>query len=175
MNEHALIKSLSEISDIVRLKGMTVDYDHSCARLSKVLKLKNSTELNQLMALMGQHVFLKNIFSEYLWASPLFAHTMGFAEEEDLIGKTDFDFPWDHAMGIFHQAADEQVLVSESPLHRKEHWILENGEDRVMSLCRYPVFDERGQLFGILGAGKEEFIPMALPQVTKSTAIKLMI
>jgi hypothetical protein len=98
MNDHELAEIFSDVLDFVRLKKIP-----SCSKnnekqlvekFSTMLKISETKELNKILSLLPHFGFFKNIFSEYLWCTPMYAKKMGFDAPEDLMGKSDLYFPW---------------------------------------------------------------------------------
>ena len=122
----------------------------------KALRLEDSKEVKNILNLLPRFGFFKNIFSEYVWCTPSFAKHMGFEHPEDLLGKSDLCFPWSLDMALHFQAADETVLLSGLPTVKREAWMFDHStHDLILDLHRYPVFDQKGEIVGVFGVGKE--------------------
>jgi hypothetical protein len=190
MNDQELGDIFSDLFDFVSLSKCLVAPEKMALKLSqfsKILKMgedsSSSTlykkELNKIMELLPNFGFFKNIFSEYLWCTPMYAHKMGFDSPEDLIGKSDLYFPWSFEMATCYQEADELVLLTAESTHRKEEWIFEyelENENRdkniIVSMHRYPVFDRQGHVIGVFGVGKEDVVATQLSKMSFSLGQK---
>lgn len=158
MKEHIITKTLADICDLVRFRGVYADYDDCCKRLQKMLKITDAIEINRIMMNLNHQVFFKNMFSEYLWSSPRFAHMLGVADADEMAGQNDYEMGWSHEMATQIQEADEYVLIHANTSTRSEHWVLPDGVDRVFEVHRYPVFDENNYVIGILGVAREQVL-----------------
>lgn len=82
-------------------------------------------------------------------------HNMGLHSEAEVLGKDDFElYPKEVAEAFF--ADDQSVLQSGQPvLDREEYLFDENGEKRWLLTSKLPLLDERGQVAGLIGIGRD--------------------
>jgi hypothetical protein len=172
MNDQELVEVFSNMFDWVRLKNSLLhDLSHQneiFLKFKNLLKIKDPSELNKIIKLMPSYGFFKNIFSEYLWCTPMYAKKMGFENPEDLMGKSDLSFPWSFSMATAYQEADELVLLASEPTHRKEQWLFqESQQDIIAVMHRYPVFDRQGHVIGVFGVGQEDVVSMQMARISE--------
>ncbi|MCX6149554.1 MAG: PAS domain S-box protein [Ignavibacteriales bacterium] len=79
----------------------------------------------------------------------------GAKSEAEILGKTDFDFyPKELAEGFF--ADDQSVMQSGKPVLNKEEYVIdENGHQRWLLTSKLPLKDEKGNITGIVGIGRD--------------------
>ena len=78
----------------------------------------------------------------------------GVESEKEILGKTDFDlYPKELAEGFF--ADDQSVIQSGKPvLNREEYLFNEKGEKQWLLTSKLPLKDEKGNIVGIVGIGR---------------------
>lgn len=80
---------------------------------------------------------------------------MGVHSEAEFVGKTDFDFfPKEIAEGFF--ADDQSVIQTGKPVINREEYVLdEQGRKRWLLTSKLLLRDEKGQIAGLVGIGRE--------------------
>jgi PAS domain S-box-containing protein len=79
----------------------------------------------------------------------------GVKSEAEILGKTDFDFyPKELADGFFTN--DQSVMQSGEPVLNKEEYIIDvNGHQKWLLTSKLPLKDEKGNIIGIVGIGRD--------------------
>jgi PAS domain S-box-containing protein len=80
---------------------------------------------------------------------------IGAKAEEEVLGKTDFDFyPKEIAEGFF---ADDQLVIQKNQpvINREEYLIDKNGEKRWLLTSKIPMLDDNGIVIGLVGIGRD--------------------
>ena len=105
-------------------------------------------EYRNLLESIPQRIFYKDLNSNFIGINKSLAEDLGLSEK-DVVGKTDFDlFPAD--LAILHQKDDQEIIEKRITTDRHEiHSI--HGEERNVRTTKSPVFDENGQVVGVLG------------------------
>lgn len=124
---------------------------------------KRSSELyerTQLLENILEHfpgtVFWKDTESVYRGCNTGFAQTAGLHDPSDIIGKTDFDLPWNSSEAPACRADDGQVMNSKVPkLHIEETQHLSSGEVRWVDTSKLPLFNSFGKVIGVLGVSTD--------------------
>ncbi len=100
-------------------------------------------------------IFAKDSQGHKIVANLADLSNMGCDSEFDAIGKTDFDFfPKEVAEGFF--ANDFSVIkTGNSILKREEFFIDKNGEKRWLLTSKLPLKDEKGNIVGLIGIGRD--------------------
>ena len=92
-------------------------------------------------------IYWKNKKGEYLGCNNFVSEMAGM---KDIVGKTDFDFPWkEYATQI--RNVDQQVIKTNTPIELEEHPILANGQQIIMLTHKTPLKDEQENIVGIMG------------------------
>ena len=138
----------------VKLYGVNQDIDER-KRAEEALRNSQQMLLNSLDQFPGV-VFWKDRQSVYLGCNRAFSTGAGFANPEDIIGKTDFDCPWAETEAIAYRADDSAVMSSgQSQLGIIEPQHQADGRVAWFDTSKVPLIDEQGYVFGVLGASRD--------------------
>jgi PAS domain S-box-containing protein len=97
-------------------------------------------------------IFLKDLQGRYMLVNKSFRETVKLTEEQ-LIGKTDFDFEnQEHAEQ--YKRSDEEIIRTLKPLEQEEVMSTPQGP-RHLHYIKFPLLDENGQIFAISGFGSD--------------------
>lgn len=116
---------------------------------------KQICESQQMLQLVldyiPQHVFWKDRNSVYLGCNRNFARIAGL-EPQELIGKTDYDLPWQKEEADFYRECDRRVMQADRPeLHIIETQHQADGKEAWVDTNKMPFHDAEGNVVGILG------------------------
>jgi two-component system aerobic respiration control sensor histidine kinase ArcB len=99
----------------------------------------------------NHYIFWKDKNSIYLGCNQALALTLGFTSCTEIIGKTDYDLPTPKEQSDAYRADDRAIMLSGKPkLNIEEYQTLDDGKTRVLSTSKFPLFDNQGQVYGIL-------------------------
>ena len=99
-------------------------------------------------------VWLKNQDGVFLACNAIFERLYG-AKEQDIIGKTDYDFvPKD--LADFFREQDHKAMAAGKPTINEE-WVTfsDNGHRALLETIKTPMTDDRGELIGVLGIARD--------------------
>ncbi len=114
--------------------------------------MKETDILKLFINNIPQYVFWKDRNSVYLGCSKNFSKSAGFESSEEIIGKTDYDFPWSTEEADFFREIDRKVMEScKSQLNFEEPQTLVDGSIRWLSTSKIPLFNDNNEVIGILG------------------------
>lgn len=100
-------------------------------------------------------IFVKDTALRYVAASRCFAHLVGHADGEALIGKTDHDI-FSPALAAAYTSDDRRILESGQPqIEKLEHLPIQDGRVRYSSTSKHLIHDPTGLLVGIYGLGRD--------------------
>lgn len=118
------------------------------------LKTEPLSLIQQLIDIIPDHIFVKDIHSKFTLANTWVAKNSGVNSTEEVIGKTDFDFfPKRLAQKYYN---DEQKVISTGePLINEHEKVLINGRIRWYSTTKIPIYDDHGHITGIVGIGRD--------------------
>jgi PAS domain S-box-containing protein len=96
-------------------------------------------------------VFWKDEQLHFKWCNQKFAEQFGFKTPQEIIGKTDYDFPWSPQLRDKYIGDDKQILVTGiSKLNYEEQQRQRDGSIRILLVSKIPIFKGK-KIIGILG------------------------
>ena len=164
MNVENVSKSLQEISDIIRWRGVFAEYDHCAVLLMDLLKTDDTVLINDILMNFSNPVYWKDVCSDYQWCSSNYASLMALDDAKKVIGKSDFDFGLGLHMATDVQEADELALLQGKATLEEREVGLPDGTTRQLRTKRFPLYDDKNHIIGLLGIVKEIFTPMPSSQ-----------
>jgi two-component system aerobic respiration control sensor histidine kinase ArcB len=131
--------------------------------------LNNDLIVKELLNILPNHVFWKDINGIYRGCNKVFAQGLGFSSEEEIIGKSDYDLPIDKKLSDLYRQDDLSVMKSQSPkLNIEEEQTFTNGKKIYLLTSKVPIFDEGRNVVGILGV----YIDITQRKVAENELIK---
>ena len=100
-------------------------------------------------------IYCKDIDGRKTLANPTELKLLGAKSAGEVLGKTDFDFyPEEIAAGFF---ADDQLVIKkrEPVLNREEYLLDEQGNKKWLLTSKIPMKDEKGDVIGLVGIGRD--------------------
>lgn len=124
-----------------------------CRDLAAHLRAQEGGALAALLDESADFFFIKNVESQFLYASRAFLAAMGRRREE-VLGKSDFDLSPPHfAEGYY---ADETRLFDRRlPVIRIEETLTPGGERFYVSTFKIAICDRQGNLLGLAGFSRK--------------------
>ena len=127
-------------------------------RDDKSLGIQFQTKRNQLRALidaMPDSIYIKDRESRFVIANKQIASVMGKNHPKEVIGKTDFDF-YEHDIAQTYYDDEQKIIQTGEPIVNKEEYGRDgNGKLIYKSTTKVPYLDEKGQIIGIIGIGRD--------------------
>ncbi|MDJ0735915.1 MAG: PAS domain S-box protein [Nostocaceae cyanobacterium] len=116
-------------------------------------QLRQSQQMLQLILdHIPQSAFWKDRNSVYLGCNRKFALDANVGLPENIIGKTDYDFPWTREEADWYRQCDRQVMESNQvELHIIETQQHADGKQIWLDTNKIPLHDAKGNVVGILG------------------------
>jgi PAS domain S-box-containing protein len=141
--EGKAVRMVGALSDITRQKRL----EH------KLVEERNL--LRTLIDHLPDCIYAKDSLTRKVMANSADLVNLGFEREADVLGKTDFDFfPNDIAAAFL--ADDNTVLKSgQAIVNREEKVVRSGGEIRWLLTSKVPWRDDRGQIIGLIGIGRD--------------------
>lgn len=116
---------------------------------------RERTLLRTLIDNLPDCVYVKDHEARKLLANPADLENMGLKKEEEALGKTDFEIFPHHIAEQFYRD-DMYVLRNGKPLlNREERLVRPSGEEYWLLSSKIPLFDEKGQVIGLVGIGRD--------------------
>ena len=115
---------------------------------------ENEARLRTLVRSIPDLVWLKDVNGIYLACNRMFERFFG-AKEEDIVGKTDYDFV-DRELADFFREHDRKAMAAGMPTSNEE-WITynDNGQRALLETVKTPMCDSEGRLIGVLGIARD--------------------
>ncbi|WP_170830020.1 PAS domain S-box protein [Williamwhitmania taraxaci] len=133
---------ISTIIDITEQKRITQELE------------KNENQLHTLVQTIPDLVWLKDNNGVYLACNWMFERFVG-AKEEEIIGKTDFDFvPAD--LAEFFRKNDSMAMAAGFPT-KNEEWVTfaDDGHKALLETTKMPLIGNNKKLIGVMGIARE--------------------
>jgi PAS domain S-box-containing protein len=107
--------------------------------------------LDRMLELTPDHVYFKDRKSRFVRTSAQHARWLGCPDEEQLWGKTDFDFfSTEHSTQAFSD--EQQIMETGKPmLDYEEKETFEDGSERWVKTSKWPLLNASGQIIGTFG------------------------
>ena len=153
---YAPINAWYEISAYPSLTGLSVYFKDITER--KLIEQRLKAERNLLRTLIDNlphSVYFKDRDARKLISNKVDYELLGLKTEEEVLGKTDLEIlPPPIASAAYEQ--DNMILNSGKPLINYEHfYTTPNGTWIAMLTTKIPLFDEKNEVIGLLGIGRD--------------------
>lgn len=110
----------------------------------------------QLLRYSREKIFIKDANLIYCAASTKFAQMAGWKDENDLIGKTDFDIFEDQALAQRYRDDDLKLIAQNTDLIDYIEPLTEkDGKPRYASTSKFILRDDNGNFMGLVGVSRD--------------------
>jgi len=100
-------------------------------------------------------IYVKDLRGVYRLDNLAHTRSIGAEHQEDVVGKTVFDF-FPHDAAVHFQADDQSVIrTGKAIVNRQEAIVHPNGQKRWLSTTKVPLRNNEGQIIGIVGIGRD--------------------
>ena len=132
-------------------RGAVVSHVNITDRRQAVATLRDAKELLQsVIETMPVRVFWKDLDARYLGCNLLFANDVGYSQQADVIGKTDFDMPWNDRAATYRQD-DQAIMESGLPqLDIEASQMTPDGRLIWVNTSKVPLLDSEKRVIGVL-------------------------
>lgn len=96
---------------------------------------------------LPNYIFVKDSDLVYQLCNQNFVLAVGGSP----IGKNDYELPWDKSSARLYQEEDKYVLSTGKSILNKEVPMILLKEEKYLSVCKAPLYDQNGKIVGILG------------------------
>ncbi len=111
--------------------------------------------LRTLIDNMPDRIYAKDTESRFIVCNKALATRMGMSNPDEIVGKSDFDFVA-HELAARFRADELAIMQSGQPLiNREEPMDSVTGTTRWNLATKVPLHDNRGNIIGIVGMGRE--------------------
>lgn len=108
--------------------------------------------LRTIVDTLPQAIFWKDCNSIYKGCNSTFIREINHQPCSEIVGNTDYNLASNEEEARLEQQSDQEVMQSGKPqMHLVEQRQLPNGNLTWLDICKVPLVDENGRIFGILG------------------------
>ena len=100
------------------------------------------------------NVFWKDTESNFLGVNAISLKDMALQNENDVIGKSDFDF-YDKKDAAKYRIDEQAIMLSGKAKLNYQESHIKNGENRFYVSNKLPIFDENNKVIGIVGTSED--------------------
>ncbi|HOT15659.1 MAG TPA: ATP-binding protein, partial [Bacteroidales bacterium] len=116
--------------------------------------LNERNQLKTLINNMPDYIFIKDTKSRFIVINKAKVQFMGAKDEKEFLNKTDFDFyPKEIAEAYYKE--EQEIMASGVALVNQESKRIVNGQERVLSTTKCPIFSSEGKVIGLVGILKD--------------------
>lgn len=142
----------NEKGEIIGVLGVSFDITEEKRLRNELLEAKAQTEntLTNIKNLIPGHVYWKDVNGVYLGCNNFQAKSLGFENELEIIGKTDFELPGKEGDAEKFRENDLYVMQHKKSMAFEETSVV-NGKPAIVLSQKTHLEDGNGHVFGILG------------------------
>jgi PAS domain S-box-containing protein len=116
---------------------------------------RTSTLLQAMLDNFPDWIYFKDTQSRILKMGRTLAASMGIADPEAAVGKTDFDFRQPDQAREFYEDEQKMFQTGEPLINKTEKQVLANGETGWTSTTKVPMRDPEGKIIGLVGINRD--------------------
>ncbi|WP_319507725.1 PAS domain S-box protein [uncultured Methanolobus sp.] len=147
---NTIIKDINGNIDCV----VCIGEDRTYQQLTENSLLNSKGQLRTLVNTIPDLVWLKDVNGIYLRCNTKFERFFG-AKEEEIVGKTDYDFVNKDLADFFTQKDKDAMQAGKPSVNEEEITYADDGHKEYLETIKCPMYDSNGQLIGILGVGRD--------------------
>lgn len=108
--------------------------------------------LENVLETVPVRIFWKDLQGQYLGANRLFLVDAQLENQQQLLGKTDYDLPWQDSQGDYYFQTDMAIIQSsQSTLAQQESYVDIDGSEKTWLVSRMPLKNAKQEIVGMLG------------------------
>lgn len=136
--------------EIIGLAG--ISFNITDQEKKKQIEIEKSEDvLSNILGHLPGHIYWKDTNSVYQGCNILQAQSAGFHDQQDIIGKTDFDMPWHDTAKEIHEM-DLSVIKTKEMITKEEVWHTQEKNKTLVFLSKKtPLLNKKGKVIGVLG------------------------
>ncbi|GEM_PF-3046771 len=111
--------------------------------------------LQTIIDCIPDSIFVKDTQSRFVYANQTLKNLVGVRSNEDLVGKTDFEF-FPKELAERYYADEQEIFTTLQPLiDREEPVLTASGELRWYWTTKIPYYNNEGKVVGLVGIGRD--------------------
>lgn len=115
-------------------------------------RMNDSIVLSEMLNILPYYVFWKDLDLAFRGCNALFLKQFNYKDPKEIIGKTDFDFPWSEELREKYRKDDLYVIsTGKSLLNFSEEQVQGNGSIKTLLVNKVPLRSNNNEIIGILG------------------------
>ncbi|AUH74040.1 PAS domain-containing sensor histidine kinase [Legionella sainthelensi] len=138
--------------NVIGIIGVSLNITHRKQREERLLSNQENTQstLENIIAHMPGHVYWKDKNGIYQGCNNRQAQSAGLQFGYEVIGKTDFDLPWEKEQAELIRKNDRQIMET-GETEVIEEIIQVKGKDAIFLSHKLPIRNKSGEIIGVLG------------------------
>ncbi|QSZ41909.1 PAS domain S-box protein [Sulfurimonas aquatica] len=112
---------------------------------------KQTATIQNIINTAPVRIFWKDKNLNYLGCNKLFANYANLEDENDIVGKSDYEMPWSASADKYRENDIRMLKTGVSAIEVEKPILLKNGEKRWVSISKVPLRSEDGIVYGVLG------------------------
>lgn len=138
--------------NVIGIIGVSLNITHRKQREERLLSNQENTQstLENIIAHMPGHVYWKDKNGVYQGCNNRQAQSAGLQFGYEVIGKTDFDLPWEKEQAELIRKNDRQIMET-GETEVIEEIIQVKGKDAIFLSHKLPIRNKNGEIIGVLG------------------------
>ncbi len=150
-----LLERSLEQADVLKLRDEELSKKLEENRQIQEMLIREKALLDSMLQTIPDYIYFKDVDSKFLRVSESMVELFGAISNQEIIGKTDFDF---------HPLADAKLYFDEEQqiIKRRKGFVNiiregadETGEELWTSVTKLPMYDETGKCIGTFGISKD--------------------
>ena len=147
--------NLQEINSLLEERQSKIEQQSEQIKAEKDRLLKEHSQLRILIDSMPDYIYFKNNKTEFVTANKKILDALKIPSLENIVGKTDANF-YSKELAEQYYNDDMSVINSGEPIiNKKERVYNERDGERVLLTTKIPLTDEKGEVFGLVGIGRD--------------------
>ena len=103
--------------------------------------------LERIIRTLPNYIFVKDINFKYTLCN----HNFSIAVGDNPIGKNDYELPWSKKSAEIYREEDNLIIKKGQSILNNEVPMIILDEEKILSVCKVPLYDENHKIIGILG------------------------
>src|SRR3989338_7632715 len=107
--------------------------------------------LHDLLNNLPHYIFWKDIDLVFRGCNKKFVEQFGYKDINEIIGRTDYDFPWTNDLREKYTSDDKEILSTGiAKLDYEEEQVQLDGSIKTVLVSKVPLYDENNKITGLL-------------------------